>query len=204
MVSAHISSFLTLHIWAEDDSCRRGLWLRCCLSIFVMARLGECDTPGSAQGSDLSVLEYERPVRHALLNRFQERNLVLTFGKCSFQWWLFSRERVEGIRSCRSPNTLSGHSNKKYWRIILVINCYVQWMPKWLTCDCTVLLNGTHCCLLLLLEVIYYYEFIPHTSLSNKTAFVFLFVFLPPAPHLLLFTLLIGCRLTLFLWNINP
>lgn len=51
------------------------------LKHFVMADLSKCGTLVPVQGSDLSFLERDC----LLLKRSQEHNLVLTFGKCSFQ-----------------------------------------------------------------------------------------------------------------------
>lgn len=166
MVPAHISSFLTLHIWAEDDSCRRGLWLRCCLSISAM-QSEENMTHLSQHKALISRLRSETVLGSRLLKRSQEHNLVLTVGKYRFQWWLFSRGHVEGIGSCRSPNTLPGHCNEIYWRVLLEINCSVQWEPEWLTSCGGALLFIVPARSKLLLWIY------PQTCLSNKRAFFF-------------------------------
>lgn len=68
-----------------------------------MADLSKCDTFVPVQGSDLSYLERDC----SLLKRPQEHNLVLTFGKCSFQCCLLSRGQMEGIRQALLVSKIS-------------------------------------------------------------------------------------------------
>lgn len=163
--------------------CKSHLWLPCCLFRWMRQSCGSRRLCYLISGVWLSYAAFSA-------REVPGTQSCADFCKCSFQWWLFSRGHMEGIRSCQLP----GHSNKTHQGTLL---CALDAKVGNLACGGTVLLSGTCHFLLLLLEIIYY-ELSPQISLSNKGAFFFC-LFCPSS--LFLFTLSLAAGYFLFIWK---